>query len=182
MKEAFQSKKAVTVTKTATNLKSLTSVTRSGPLPKFSNSTASKHVPLAPEEIKSTVLHQIRVWLQKQKDLNIQKLVEGKVYDVRVISISKVYVSCGFCRTFLYLPGDKTTERYRISNWCRHVKKCATLRCSTSSQAKLSFLSERKVNSSSSSSIILSSHSPSETENESASLTTSESNVSQPPP
>ena len=61
------------------------------------------------------------------------------------------------------------------------MKKCATLRCSTSSQAKLSFLSERKVNSSSSSSIILSSHSPSETENESASLITSESNVSQPP-
>ena len=61
------------------------------------------------------------------------------------------------------------------------MKKCATLRYSTSSQAKLTFLSETKVNSSSSSSsIILSSHSPSETENGSASLTTSESNVSQP--
>ena len=182
MKEAFQKKKVVT--KTATNLKSLTSGTRSGLLPKHSNSSTLKQEPLSPEEIRSTVLHQIRTWLQKQKDSNIQKLVEGKDYDVKVISLSKVCVFCSFCSTSLYLPSDKSTEKYRISNWCRHIKRCVTLRCSTSSQAKLHFLSKTKANcSSSSGSMILPSHSSNETEDGSVSLSTDESDipVSQPP-
>ena len=182
VKEAFQKKKVVT--KTATNLKSLTSGTRSGLLPKHNNPSTLKQEPLSPEEIRSTVLHQIRTWLQKQKDSNIQKLVEGKDYDVKVISLSKVCVFCSFCSTSLYLPSDKSTEKYRISNWCRHIKRCVTLRCSISSQAKLHFLSKTKANcSSSSGSMILPSHSSNETKDGSVSLSTDESDipVSQPP-
>ena len=93
--------------------------------------------PLSVDELTCKVHESIRKWIGQQKLMALNSLKQGKHYSVIVNNHGNgqitVVVNCGICRTSVRLHLLNT--HYQISNWTRHVKRCASnTSCTTDSK------------------------------------------------
>lgn len=109
--------------------------------------------------IERQVQSSIKHWTESQKNKTLRNLTEKEHYNVQITATADSFsaiVQCGLCNTTVQLQEacDKNNVTYyRISNWCRHMKKCIEVKQTTnhasSGQTKLSnFLPHRNSSSS----------------------------------
>ena len=102
-------------------------------------------VPSSAEEISTQVHKNINKWLNQQQTVALNSLKNGHDFSVHINKDGKgcfsVLVKCLLCSTSIRLHQLNST--FQISNWTRHVKKCADRRKLNSKQAKLDRLLHR---------------------------------------
>ena len=85
-------------------------------------------LPLSVDEITHHVHESISKWIKRQKHTALNSLKEGKHYNVMVNNRDNgqivAVVNCGICRTSVHL--HPLNRHYQISNWTRHIKRCAS--------------------------------------------------------
>ena len=85
-------------------------------------------LPLSVDEITHHVHESISKWIKRQKHTALNSLKEGKHYNVMVNNRDNgqivAVVNCGICRTSVRL--HPLNRHYQISNWTRHIKRCAS--------------------------------------------------------
>jgi len=97
------------------------------------------------DEISTQVHRSIDKWLNQQQTVALNSLKNGHDFSVYISKDGKgcslVLVKCLLCSTSVRLHQLNST--FQISNWTRHIKKCADARKPNSKQAKLDHLFHR---------------------------------------
>ena len=96
-------------------------------------------LPLSVDEITCQVHESINKWIKHQKHSALNSLKEGKHYTVIVNKHGNgqivAVINCGICHTSVRL--HLLNRHYQISNWTRHMKRCASGATIDSKQTKL---------------------------------------------
>lgn len=107
--------------------------------------------------IEREVQSSIKRWKESQNNKLLRNLTEKEHYNVQITATAESdsfsgVVQCGLCNASVQLQqvSDKhNVIHYRISNWCRHMKKCVQVNQMTNCrQTELNFLPYRDSSSS----------------------------------
>ena len=95
--------------------------------------------PLTTDEVSCQIHTSITAWVKWQKLTFLRTLQEGKNYSIVVKSNGNdqvsAFVKCCICHTPVRL--QQLNQHYQLSNWTRHIKKCASNAMTASKQTKL---------------------------------------------
>ena len=97
------------------------------------------HAPLTADEVSCQIHKSITTWVKRQRLTFLRTLQEGKHYSVIVRNDSNdqvsAFVKCCICHTSVRM--HQLNQHYQLSNWTRHIKKCASDATIDSKQTKL---------------------------------------------